>query len=177
MRFRNYILIAIVFILATVVFAEAPTTQPATRPRAATADILFEGVPLTEAIEYFRNTTRANIFVNWNKLESEGIDRNHLIDLRVRNITFAKALHLVLESVDPRLNFTVSEGVISIYVAQFPPDPASLRTQVYDLTDLGFPVPDFQDLTSRGNEGRSNTNRSNGAGGSSNRNTNSTGNR
>ena len=69
------------------------------------------------SIDFLRDVTKANIFVNWKALEAAGIDKNAPVTLRLNNVSFAKVLDLVLNSVggaDRNLGYTVDQGVISI---------------------------------------------------------------
>ncbi len=155
---RIAILCVVSVLAGQIAFADQATPPRATtRPVTAGGEIRFDGSTFTEAIDYLRDISKANIFVNWNQLEAAGIDRNVPINLRVHNIRFGKLLQLVLDSADPRLKYTAYEGVISVYVSQYPPDPAGKVTHVYEITDLMFPVPELQDLTSGGGTGTSGT--------------------
>jgi hypothetical protein len=46
----------------------------------------FDGTPLTDVVDYLRDITNANIFVNWRALEAGGIDRNTPVTAKLRNV-------------------------------------------------------------------------------------------
>ena len=45
-------------------------------------DLKFTDVPLSDALDYIRDTTDANMIVDWKSLEAVNIDRNTLINMR-----------------------------------------------------------------------------------------------
>lgn len=136
--------------------AQTPSTSDATPRRSA--EVRLEGAPLKQAVEAFANATKVSVYANWRRLENEGIDPNTPISLRVQGITYGKLLQLMLESASPRLRYTVSEGVITIYAvpeAQADPNRPAMVSRVYDITDLMHVIPD---LASPGNSNTGNTN-------------------
>lgn len=58
----------------------------------------FNGVGLTDVIDFLRDVSGANIVVNWKDLEAAGIDRNSPVTVKLRNIKFSKALSVILDS-------------------------------------------------------------------------------
>ncbi len=80
----------------------------------------FDAVALGDVIDFLRDVTNANIFVNWKSLESVGIDKNAPVTLRVRNVSFGKVLDMVLQSAggsNVKLGYTVDQSVITISAA------------------------------------------------------------
>jgi beta-lactamase regulating signal transducer with metallopeptidase domain len=96
----------------------------------------FDNTPFTEAIDYLRDTTGANIFVNWRLLAAAGIDKTAPISpLKLHNVKFAKALGVILDIVGSKtkLAYQVDNDVIMISTAdQF----IHLETAVYNVADL-----------------------------------------
>ena len=90
--------------------------------RAALARVLpevtFDGVGLSDVLDFLRDVTGANLFVNWRALEEAGIDRNAPVTARLRQVPFAKVLDVILKSAagdaDAQLGFAVDQGVITI---------------------------------------------------------------
>jgi type II secretory pathway component GspD/PulD (secretin) len=98
-------------------------------------------------IDFFRDVTGTNIFVNWKAVEAAGVNRNTPVSARLRNIRFAKALTVLLDSATggadkPKLGYLVDDGVITISTAEDLVVGDGL-TRVYDVRDLVIPVPDF----------------------------------
>jgi hypothetical protein len=83
-------------------------------------EVNVAGTAFSDVIDFLRDITVANIFVNWNALEAAGIDRNAPVTLRLRNVAFGKVLDVLLDAVsgDTKLAYTADQGVISISVAQ-----------------------------------------------------------
>lgn len=116
--------------------AQAGADDPATRAmlERALPEVTFDGVGLSDVIDFLRDLTAANIFVNWRALEGAGIDRNAPVNLRLRQVKFSKALQLILDSVggdEVRLEYTVEDGVVTIDTAG---PPAHARA--YDVRDI-----------------------------------------
>jgi Flp pilus assembly secretin CpaC/tetratricopeptide (TPR) repeat protein len=107
-------------------------------------DLRFDQVPFTDVIEFLRDSTQANIFVNWRALEAAAIDRNTPISTRLRNVKFSKVLRTILDDVGGgtvKLGYTIDEGVITISTLE---DLAqNVDTRVYDIRDLIINVPEF----------------------------------
>jgi len=133
----------------------------------ALPEVAFDGVGFSDVIDFLRDVSGANIFVNWKTLEGAGVDRNAPVTAKLRNVKFSKALSIILDSVGggtAKLGYTIDEGVIEIGTA----DDLSKNTltRVYDIRDLIINVPDFNNapdfsLTSTSN----NTSQNGGAGG------------
>lgn len=107
-------------------------------------EMRFDQTAFQDVIEYLRDTTGANIFVNWNALEAAGVDRAAPITARLTNVTFRKVLDLVLRNADATgigLDYTIDEGVITISTSE---DLASnTQIQTYDIRDLLVDIPAF----------------------------------
>ncbi len=107
---------------------------PATRMR---------NVSLRQAIAYLRNTTEANIFVNWNALQNAGVSPNTPINLELRDVAVHKILSIILQQVSPQttLVYFVSDNVLTITTRS----DANLHmvTRVYPVDDLVMTVPNF----------------------------------
>ena len=107
-------------------------------------EIRFDAVAFADVIDFLRDITGSNIFVNWRALEAAGVDRNAPVSARLRDIKFSKALSTILQDVgggQVTLGYTISEGVISISTSE---DLArNTVTRVYDIRDLIVSIPDY----------------------------------
>jgi hypothetical protein len=104
-------------------------------------EVIFEGVGFNDTIDFLRDVTGANIFVNWKAMEAAHIDQNAPVTAKLRNIKFSKALRVVLDSAaggKDKLGYDIDEGVITISTAE------DLRkntmTRVYDVRGLIRPA-------------------------------------
>ena len=61
-------------------------------------EVNFDGVGFSDVTDFLRDVTGANIVVNWKSLEAAGVDRNTPVTVRLRQIKFAKALSVILDS-------------------------------------------------------------------------------
>lgn len=101
-------------------------------------EVSFDNIALGDVVEFLRDVTNANLFVNWKALEDAGIDRNTAVTVRLRNVKFSKALHVILDQVagggPKKLDYAVDGGVITVSTAD---DLAhNTVTRVYDVRDL-----------------------------------------
>jgi type II secretory pathway component GspD/PulD (secretin)/tetratricopeptide (TPR) repeat protein len=104
----------------------------------------FDAVGFSDVIDFLRDVSGANIFVNWKSLEAAGIDRNTPVSASLRNVKFSKALNVILDSVgggQTKLGYTIDEGVITISTADDLSKNVVVR--VYDIRDLIVNIPDF----------------------------------
>jgi hypothetical protein len=88
-------------------------------------EVNFAQIPVGDTIDFLRDITAANIFVNWRTLEVAGVTRKQPVTLRLRDVTLRTVLWLLLESAqakpDAPLDFRVDKGIITIST---PPDIA-----------------------------------------------------
>ena len=109
-------------------------------------ELKFDAVGFSDVIDFLRDVSGANLFVNWKSLEAAGIDRNTPVTASLRNIKFSKALQIILDSVgggQTKLGYTVDEGVITI--STLDDLSKNVVARVYDIRDLIIDVPDFND--------------------------------
>ncbi len=108
--------------------------------------INFEAIRLSNVIEYLRNTTGLNFFVNWAALEAVGIERDTPITLRLSNVPAEQALRLVLaqagsiSELEP-IGFSIIEGIVTVSTER--DLNRTTDTRVYDIRDLLVQVPNF----------------------------------
>jgi Flp pilus assembly secretin CpaC len=110
----------------------------------ALPELTFDGVGFSDVIDFLRDVSGANIFVNWKSLEGAGVDRNAPVTAKLRNVKFSKALNIILDSVGggtAKLGYTIDEGVIEIGTAD--ELGKNTLTRVYDIRDLIINIPDF----------------------------------
>jgi hypothetical protein len=115
-------------------------------------EVNFNGTALSDAIDFLRDVTGANLFVNWKALEAAGVRRDARVSARVRDVKFAKALSVVLDSVEAKepLGYSVEDGVITV-TTQADLDKNTV-VRVYDIRDLLIEIPDFNDPPTPAND-------------------------
>ena len=104
----------------------------------------FRANQFQNVIEYLRNVTGANVFVQWTALEAAGIERETPITMQLQNVAAEKALRLVLDEAGGdlvKLGYTIDEGVVVIATKEFLAQKTELRT--YDIKDLVVQIPSF----------------------------------
>ena len=93
-------------------------------------------IPFSDAIDYLRDVTGANILVNWKALEADSIDKTTTtVTVALHDVKFSKVLDIILQEAGAgKLAYTIDEGVITISTAD--ELNKAVKTQVYDITDL-----------------------------------------
>ena len=108
----------------------------------------FDGQPLCDVIDYFREITKANIHVNWNALEQSGVDKTQPVTLRAEGISVSKAMDLVLSGINSNkgrmdsIYWVIDDGVVEISTGDVL--NREMRTRVFDVSDLLHVVPDSE---------------------------------
>lgn len=106
--------------------------------------INLNNVAFADVVDFLRDVSQTNIFVNWRALEAAGIARDTQVSARLQDVKFAKVLEVILNEVGGgtvRLNYTIDEGVISISTEE--DLSQNVVTRVYDVRDLIINIPDF----------------------------------
>jgi general secretion pathway protein D len=109
-------------------------------------EVNFDEVAFADVIDFFRDVTGANVFVNWKALEGAGVNRTTTVSARLRNVRFSKALTVILDSASggkAKLGFIIDDGVVTISTAE-DLDRGETVTRVYDVRDLIVPIPDYE---------------------------------
>jgi general secretion pathway protein D len=93
-------------------------------------------IPFSDAIDYLRDVTGANILVQWKALEADSIDKTTTtVTVALHDVKFSKVLDIILQEAGAgKLAYTIDEGVITISTAD--ELNKAVKTQVYDITDL-----------------------------------------
>ncbi len=106
----------------------------------------FDANKLVNVMDYFRNTTGVNFFVNWAALEAAGVEQDLPITLQLNNIPATQALDLVLKQagagaeLEP-IGYSIIDGVVHISTLRDLQKTTDVR--VYDIRDLLVQVPNF----------------------------------
>jgi len=130
-----------------------------------------ENLSLNQVIAFIRDTTGANIAVNWPALEIVGITQESLVTISLSRVPAEQLLRLVLDQVsaeafdDDKAGFTISEGIVKISTLR--DLKSETETRVYDIRDLLVQVPNFNQAPGFDlNDALSNTNSGGSTGGS-----------
>src|SRR4051812_32549312 len=59
----------------------------------------FDNISFSDAIDFLRDVSGANIHVNWKVLESAGIGKDATVNIRLHSVPFRKVLRLLLSEV------------------------------------------------------------------------------
>ncbi|MBX2850231.1 MAG: type II and III secretion system protein [Phycisphaeraceae bacterium] len=131
-----------------------------------------DNLSLDQVIAFIRDTTGANIAVNWPALELVGIDQDSLVTISLSRVPAEQLLRLVLDQVsadafdDDKAGFTVTEGIVKISTLR--DLKSETETRVYDIRDLLVQVPNFDNAPGFDlNEALSNTSSGGSGGGGS----------
>jgi hypothetical protein len=136
--------------------ADVLHAQNATKARVALAqpikELNVDGVTLFKVVEFLRDSSGANIIVNWKTLEAAGIAKETPISLQVRDLSLRKMIHLVLNQASPatELVFTTDSNVIQITTQEEADKVIITKVYVVDdlvMTDNGKITPPSMNLT------------------------------
>lgn len=100
-------------------------------------ELQFDGVGFADVIDFLRDVSGVNIFVNWKALEAVKIDKNTPVSAKLRNVKFSKALNVILDSVGggaTKLGYTIDDNVITITAHE--PDTGVLISKTYNIKSL-----------------------------------------
>src|SRR4051812_36067535 len=90
---------SLVVVVASALFL-ASSARAANPARIALNKVLpemkFTGVPLSDAIDFLRDTSNANIHVNWRALEQLSVGRDTTVNINLRSVPLRKVLDLLL---------------------------------------------------------------------------------
>jgi hypothetical protein len=108
-------------------------------------EMRFDGVALTDAVDFLRDITSANIVVNWRALEAAGVTRDTVINLKLRNVSLRKALTLICSEASggEGVTYTLDDGVVEITTTELASQ--KMYTKVYPVGDLLMDIPNFTD--------------------------------
>jgi hypothetical protein len=106
-------------------------------------ELRFTQIPLGDAIDQVRESTGANIHVNWRALELLNVTREMPVSMNLRDVTARRALKALLDEtgVGDFLTYYVDEGVIEITTKEIADN--KMFTRVYPVEDLVVEVPNF----------------------------------
>ena len=110
-------------------------------------EVRFNARPLSDVIEFVRDLSGINVYVDWRSLEAIGVPRTSPVTARLRQVKYAKALELMLKSVDGddydhQLAYVVDDDVVTISTRR--ELDKAVVTRKYDVNDLLF-VPTNDD--------------------------------
>jgi hypothetical protein len=78
-------------------------------------ELNFPGVALDDCLDFLRDVSGANIAVHWGELEAAGVQRNVPVWVRVKDVPFDVALHLVLfTATGGKADYTIEDRQIMI---------------------------------------------------------------
>ena len=101
-------------------------------------ELKFDGVPFGDVVDFLRDISGANIDVGWRGLEAAGFDRNAPVSMRVRDVTFERALRQICRQMSgggqTPLGFTVDGDMIVI--STIDDLTRCARARAYDVRDL-----------------------------------------
>lgn len=127
---------------------EEETNRRAAQKLREPIPIDFDKNRLVDAVEYFRNVTGVNFFVNWPEVEATGIEQTTPVSLKLADTPADEALRQVLAQVsainefDP-LAYSIIEGIVTITTRR-QTEMRSVSLRLYDIRDILTVVPDFR---------------------------------
>jgi general secretion pathway protein D len=97
--------------------------------------VQLQGQAFTDAVDFLKDVTGANILVNWKALEADNIDKQTPVTAELHDVKFSKVLDVILTQAGAgKLGYTIDEGVIEISTTE--ELNKAVETRVYDIDDL-----------------------------------------
>lgn len=149
---RSSLVTVLLLSTASLALADSPTTAPTdtAKPQeniryiTSASQALWLNIPqlsvdnvaISKVIDFLRESSGANIVVNWRVLEAAGVTRDTPVSLSVRDVSLSKMLRLALDQASPGtlLVFSVDSNVIEV-TTQDDADKKMI-TKVYVIDDL-----------------------------------------
>ncbi|MCA9289402.1 MAG: hypothetical protein KDA05_12490, partial [Phycisphaerales bacterium] len=113
--------------------------------------VAFENQPLQNVMEFIQQYTQAEMEVLWlDDRNTDGLDPEQLVSLEVDNVTALDLLERVLEKVASTDSFSTGNswqftryGTLEVGPKERLNRPAARRVEIYDINDLLFVVPTY----------------------------------
>ena len=89
----------------------------------------FANAGLKDVVQFFRDVSALNLYVNWRALEGAGLERNTPVKLHLQDVRFHEALTKCLGALksDPPITYALADGVVLISTAE---DATELARQI-----------------------------------------------
>jgi hypothetical protein len=111
-------------------------------------EVNFDGVGLSDVVDFLRDVSGANMVVEWGHLAAAGIEKNAPVTLRVKNVKFGRVLDLLLSSAgggSVPLGYTIEEDIIRVSTREHLDSLTDVRA--YDVHDIVPTELQIGDLT------------------------------
>jgi hypothetical protein len=108
-------------------------------------ELKFDGVGLSDCVDFLRDVSGSNITVNWKALAEANVQKDAPITVRLYSVPLRKALSVILDEAagGEALTYYVEDNVIEITTKAVADKIMFVR--VYPIEDLILDVPDFAD--------------------------------
>lgn len=90
--------------------------------------------PLEQALQWIASAMNVNVHIQWNLLQNAGVNRDTIINCKVKGLSVERVLRLMFDEIDGPISYAVQDGVLVIST----PDQLRkhLKTEVYDVREL-----------------------------------------
>lgn len=105
----------------------------------------FDNIPFADVVDFLREYSGVNIWVNWRAMEAAGIDRTQPVSVDLTDISLEKGLELILDDVGGgvvEISYNISDGVVTISTRE--DLNRNTITRVYEIRDLIVRIPNFE---------------------------------
>jgi hypothetical protein len=103
-------------------------------------EVKYDMARFGDVIDYLRDFSGAEFFVNWKALQVAGIEKNTAVTARLFNVKASKALQVVLDSIsttNAEVGYSIVNGVINVTtVDELDSDVVKISYDIHDLCPL-----------------------------------------
>ena len=107
--------------------------------------VQYDDVPFADVLNDLRARSGSNIVANWQALENLAIEKTTPVSLKLRNVTAARALKLILQNLSTpyaRISYIIQDNVV--YIAPSEDLDTIFELRVYDVSHTMFETKDMR---------------------------------
>jgi hypothetical protein len=141
---RYLSIVTVAFVLAALCSVSSAAPRAGAILRMNLPEMRFTNIPLSEAIDFVRDVSGANLQVNWRALETVGVTKDMPVNMRLRAVTLRKVLRVLMAETgaEDQLAITIDDNVIELTTREIA--DSRMYTRVYNIEDLIMVIPDFE---------------------------------
>jgi hypothetical protein len=119
----------------------SPASQRTVAALEKTGDYSFESRPLVDVVDFVRDSTQLNLFLNRRSLSDAGIAPDAPVSINLKGVPHRTALKLILGSVNKALYYNLMDGVVVVSASRPAADPFGMSSEAPPSGAPASPAP------------------------------------